>query len=172
MDETDGGEDGTHRCSLCDATFPDVNGLQEHLADEHDTDADAHQVRQLRELVDRFDEGMDKALTLKREKERLEDRVRELEAERSELRETVDDLRATRKTLKEELKEKEDRVAELTARIKSKKRSEVASEMDVESLEDEVERLKEENRELRESLDHTENLFDRLHAQAKELEED
>lgn len=171
MNEDTAGNDGAHRCSLCDATLSSVEELQAHLVAEHDMDGDAHQVRQLRELVDRFDEGMDKALTLKREKERLEERVRDLEAERTELKETVEGLRDTRNTLKKKLKEKEDRVAELVAQIKAKKRSEIASGADVDALEDEMERLKEENRELRESLDHTEELFMRLRTQAEEFEE-
>lgn len=165
-----GSGDG-HRCSLCDAAFDTVDALGDHLTEEHETDVDAHQVRQLRELVERFDEGMDKALSLKREKQRLEDRVRELKAEKSQLHDTVDDLRDTRNTLKQELKEKENRVRDLEAQIKAKKQKDAVSEADMDALESKVELLREENRELRESLDHTTQLFDRLHAQAKELEE-
>lgn len=129
-------------------------------------------LKDLNDLVDKFEQQADKALDIQEDKEKLRQRVRELEKEKKELSETVDDLKTTKRKLESGIKKKESAVEELEDELEEEKEENAELKSEEHTLERKVENLKDEKETLEDSLAHTEDLLRKLKHHADEFEEE
>jgi chromosome segregation protein len=158
----------TYECPECGDTFDSVRGMHVHEGQKHPD----KRVEDLEALVDDFEDDANQAVMIKRERDRLKSRLKQLTHEKEDLEDTVSDLRSTRNELKTAIEEKEDEVEELEDQLHEMKDEKEEVEAEKESLERKVENLKEEKERMAQSLEKTEDLLLKFKHQVDELNED
>ncbi len=160
--------DETYECPECGDTFDSIRGMHVHEGQVHPD----RRVEDLQELVDNFEEDANKAVMIKRERDRLKQRLKQLTDEKEELEDTVSDLKSTRRELKNAIEEKQNDVQNLRDKLNNLKdeKEEVAAEK--QSLERELDAVQEEKERMNKSLKQTENLLLKFKHQVDELDAD
>lgn len=126
----------------------------------------------LDDVVKTLKSDMIKALNIKEESKKLEEKVRKLKDKEIHFNEVISQLKSTRDKLYEELEKGKGRGKELESKIVDLRDDKAALESDKLTLEEEIKNMKKEKEQMQLSLEKTNNMLVELKAHIAEFDEE
>lgn len=161
-------EDGSWECPECGKEFDSQRGLHVHEGQVHPD----RRVEDLEKLLDSFTSDAKKAVDIKREREKLAYRLKQLSDEKEDLEETVHDLRSTRHQLKETIEDKEDELEDMQDKLKEFKDDKAELQAEKKTMQNRITDLQEDKEMLEKTLGQTEDLLMKFRHQVEELDQE
>lgn len=128
--------------------------------------------KDLEELIQTFSGDMEKALTIKEEKERLVGKVAKLKIEETQLRDLVDQLKSTRDKLQEEIGKRETEEREMKGEVEHLKDEKAHLKTEQTSSDHKIKNLQKEKAQMSVSLEKTNDLIIKLRHQIQEFDKE
>lgn len=161
-------DDEKEKCEICGKEFDSKKALKTHITKSHDKEE--IKKSDIEEVLGVLEDSIDEALTIKKEKEKLEDRIKEMQNEENELEHEVDDLEESKGKLKEKMKEIKNERDDLENEIETLKDDRAKLQAKKDSLENDIDSLEEEEENIEEELSKKKDVVRRLKHQIFEFD--